>query len=142
MSVLNYLREGLSNLPKNQEYVTDDGDVYDVTAIAKFAESLPSKKIPTATLNPQVHTFMWKYPENEDGEEISIQDVLDDPEKYHEHYDRMLKADTIYPIIMAPNNEIIDGNHRLGKTIIDKSDYISVKRIDNWEDIDFAKKEA
>jgi hypothetical protein len=140
MSILEYLLEGLSELPKGQEYVSDDGDVYDVSEIARYAEPLPDHKVLLSVLNPQAHAYVWKYPEP-DGKEISIHDVLVDPEKYHEHYDRMMNADTKYPIIMAPNNEIIDGNHRLGKAIRNNMGYISVKRIPDWELIDFAKKD-
>lgn len=41
-----------------------------------------------------------------------------------EHYKDVEKADLSYPIIMSPDNMILDGKHRLAKAIITEQEYI------------------
>lgn len=45
---------------------------------------------------------------------ISPNDVLNDKQKYKEEYNRIIKSDLKYPILIA-NNNIIDGVHRFTK---------------------------
>jgi hypothetical protein len=46
---------------------------------------------------------------------------------YIDHYDRALKADFKFPIILSPDDKILDGNHRLLKAYIEKKDKIKVQ---------------
>lgn len=43
---------------------------------------------------------------------------------YIDHYDRAIEADLKFPIILSPDNRILDGNHRLLKAYIEKKDKI------------------
>ena len=45
----------------------------------------------------------------------SPQDVLDNPNKYKDDYERIMNADLKFPIIISKNNDVIDGIHRLIK---------------------------
>lgn len=42
-------------------------------------------------------------------------DVLHNPKKYKEDYERIMNANLIYPIIITKNNIVIDGVHRIVK---------------------------
>lgn len=65
--------------------------------------------------------LLWHFnitPWDHDGAALKIgpKDVLDNLEKYSKHHERILKADTSYPIDIAYNNGrwiIVDGLHRL-----------------------------
>jgi hypothetical protein len=46
---------------------------------------------------------------------------------YIDHYDRAINADFKFPIILSPDNKILDGNHRLLKAYIEKKDKIKVQ---------------
>jgi len=46
---------------------------------------------------------------------------------YIDHYDRAVKADFKYPIIIAPNGQILDGNHRLLKAHIEKKGTLDIQ---------------
>jgi len=45
----------------------------------------------------------------------SPQDVLNEPKKYKDDYNRIINANLNYPIIITKNNIIIDGVHRIIK---------------------------
>lgn len=52
--------------------------------------------------------------------QISMQDVLSDPEQYRAHHERSERTDTRYPIHVTFHNDrwiILDGYHRLLKTL-------------------------
>jgi len=54
----------------------------------------------------------------------SPQDVLNNPMKYKEDYERIMNAKLTYPIIITKNNVVIDGVHR-----IVKASYLNKKQI-------------
>jgi len=54
----------------------------------------------------------------------SPQDVLNNPIKYKEDYERIMNAKLTYPIIITKNNIVIDGVHR-----IVKASYLNKKQI-------------
>ena len=45
----------------------------------------------------------------------SPQDVLNEPKKYKDDYERIINAELNYPIIITKNNSVVDGIHRLIK---------------------------
>jgi hypothetical protein len=47
---------------------------------------------------------------------ISVNDVLKNPKKYNDEYDRIIKAKLNYPIIMDTKGNIYDGVHRYIKS--------------------------
>ncbi len=50
----------------------------------------------------------------------SPQDVLNNPIKYKDDYERIMNANLKFPIIISKNNNIVDGVHRLIKAYIMK----------------------
>ena len=110
---------------------------YLVSKIWNIVKHYPVETVKVSTLINNIDNVpMWRYPENSaTGFNITIRDVLSDPKKYKYHYNRMLKADYSHPIIIVPNDDIADGNHRLGHVLIDEGEEILVKRIKSWSEI-------
>lgn len=64
----------------------------------------------------------WSTPGNE---HFSAIDVINNPLKYKEHYNRITKAELKYPIIIdKKTGYIVDGMHRLAKTHLLKKSHI------------------
>ncbi len=51
-------------------------------------------------------------------------DVLLHPKKHPEHYSRIIESNTSFPVLLY-NNVIIDGYHRLSKSILEDAKYIN-----------------
>lgn len=63
---------------------------------------------------------------------LNILDVVESPNKYKQHYQRMVDADIRYPIIIwKEKNMIIDGNHRLGHSFLNRHKFINAYIFDN-----------
>ena len=130
------------NIP-DQVYINSRNEdcpvMYHVPKLIEIMEDYPIETILVKTLEYQIlHIPMWRYPEILSGKPITIHDVLNDPKKYSYHYNRMLNADYTYPIIIMPNGDIADGNHRVGHAMIDKKSTIPTKKIHNWIEIKLA----
>jgi disulfide oxidoreductase YuzD len=50
------------------------------------------------------------------------------------HCKKVLNADLNYPIILSPDNFILDGKHRLSKAIIENTKYIKAVRLEKMPD--------
>ncbi len=95
-------------------------NVYSVDLMFAYINIIKPKitKIKLNIINYNMDTKGW-------GEgNISINDVLKNPNKYRDDYDRINNANLKYPIIMDTKGNIFDGVHRyiksklLGKKII------------------------
>lgn len=51
-------------------------------------------------------------------------------------WEDILKADLRYPIIVAPNGEVADGNHRVIKAMYEGRDKIGARVFKRWEDME------
>lgn len=55
----------------------------------------------------------------------SVMDIINNPKKYKYDYNKILRADLRYPILIRRDkNYIIDGLHRLGKAYLQNKKYI------------------
>lgn len=61
----------------------------------------------------------------------SPKQVLNNPSKFPEDYDRIQNADLKYPIIITGDGNIIDGVHRLTKSVLLEKKYINAYVFDN-----------
>jgi len=79
---------------------------------------------------------------------FSPKDVIDNPKKYKDDYNRILNANLKYPIVIA-NDNIVDGVHRLTKAYLENKKQIKayifngellekflVDKNKNWEKVD------
>jgi len=78
----------------------------------------------------ELHYDSWGEPENNIF--FSPMDVINDPKKYKEEYKRTMDADLKYPIMIF-NNNVIDGYHRIAKSIIQKKSKIKAYVFTNEE---------
>lgn len=60
----------------------------------------------------------------------SALDVINNPKKYKDDFNRIKKADLSYPIILSYDNNIVDGVHRLTKSYLEKKDNIKAYKFD------------
>jgi disulfide oxidoreductase YuzD len=129
----------LYNRVKNQEYVddSDKNDIksYSVPKLIELSEDLPEKSYDLKDLERQI------YKDTPWGEGLTISDVLNDPKKYMDHMKRIKNSDLSYPILIAPNGEIADGNHRLAKAVMNKENTIKAKVFPDNESMQGARVE-
>ena len=88
-----------------------------------------SVKIRTSKILKDLKSIGWGDPLNH-RKRFSAKDVLKHPEKYPEHYERIIKADLRYPVIIDGRKDkthyfnIIDGVHRLSKAFMKKKEHV------------------
>lgn len=73
--------------------------------------------------------FLW---EGEGEYNLTAREVLEHPELHREEYDRMLRADDVFPIDVMDNRgrlTILDGLHRLMKAYSQHKTYVQVRII-------------
>lgn len=83
--------------------------------------------------------FLW-----EDGSVYNLKpiDVIENPEKHKEEYERTMKADMKYPIDIMENKGrwlILDGLHRLMQAAILKKDTVKVRIISRDKIVEILK---
>lgn len=82
-------------------------------------------KIKLDIINYNIYTKGW-------GEgNISVNDVLKNPQKYKDDYNRIINADLKYPIIMDIKGNIYDGVHRYIKSKLLNKKIIKVYLFDD-----------
>jgi hypothetical protein len=82
-------------------------------------QTIPVQTIPVADLRWHLNLPWWQY----DGKFFCLtpHQVQQEPQKYHEQYERTMNADLQYPIVVRIREErfiIMDGIHRLLKTVM------------------------
>lgn len=81
-------------------------------------------------IQKNLHKKEWFTEKLKNG--LSPINVINNPDKYSEHYQRILKVDMSYPIIIwKEKKEVIDGNHRLGYAYLHKHTTIKAYILDN-----------
>jgi len=88
---------------------------------------VPSEKYKLNKFKHVLTDKMWGDPYT--GKWWGPTQVLKDPTKYKEDYDRIKNADLRYPILMTEKFEVIDGNHRITKSFMERKKSIRVRII-------------
>lgn len=105
-----------------QTFSSDD-KIYSVDMMFAYINIFKPKYV-KIEVNDYLHTLdykLWGNPKKNIF--YSPNDVLQNPKKYKDDYERIKKANLKYPIILA-NNYIVDGVHRLTKAHLQKKKYI------------------
>lgn len=102
---------------------------WDVEALWQL--DLPTELVPVTSLAWHLDVPVW--PDN-DGKPYCVtpRQVLDDPAAHAREHDRVLAADLSYPIEIYPNRRrlmILDGIHRLARTVREGRMEIAVRRV-------------
>ena len=90
-------------------------NVYSVDLMIAYINIFKPKchKININDIKYDIHAKGWGNSGN-----ISVNDVLENPKKYKNDYDRIINAELKYPIIMDTKGNIFDGVHRYFKAKI------------------------
>ncbi len=136
---MNVLDE-ISKYIDDQVYVNDtdfDNDVvYSVNKIIPLTKDKVLQTIDLSSLDRQINNDTpWR---TKDGEPITIADVVNDKTLDKDHYDTFSKVDMSKPILIAPNGEIMDGNHRVGRAMIDNIESLKGYVFDDWSELESA----
>jgi hypothetical protein len=92
---------------------------FDWTEAALWRLDLPVEDVPVETFSWLLDLPLWRWQGRRF--QLSLRDVLGDPERYRAHRDKAERADLSYPIHVVPHRGrwvILDGYHRLLKTLI------------------------
>jgi len=84
-------------------------------------------KVLEIDISELIYLLFGKFTFTYGSPQFSMIDVLKEPEKYPDHYNRIKHADLMYPIILGKNTGglyIIDGFHRLTKAYQEKQKII------------------
>ena len=110
---------------KEREYL--DTHPYKIEQLCNIAKDKPVLKLSISIFNKSLSSKFW---DDKDGNDISPYEVLDNPEKAPYHIKVINNANLDYPIIVAKSNlDVLDGLHRLCKSILLKNKYIHVQKI-------------
>lgn len=104
----------------------DDNNIYSVDLMFMYIKD----KKPKAMLKP-LTDLIGKLNESDWGDGLTAMTVIENKDKYPEHYNRIMKADLSYPIIIDKHDAIIDGMHRLAKAFLLKKKTIGVYTFDD-----------
>lgn len=91
---------------------------------------LPVEAIPVSTFDWLLDLPIWRWQSRRF--QLSLTDVLNNPEQYRAHHERAERSDTSYPIHITLHNGrwiILDGYHRLLKTLIRRESTIKVVKV-------------
>lgn len=111
--------------PSNQIFSTN-GREYDVNKLFELAKDIPEEEVDLADYVDQLKDYVW----TEGDSEKKIRPI--DIDESSEHWQRMLDADLDYPILIGPNNEIMDGYHRLARAFFLRKPKIKIQKFDHW----------
>ena len=108
-----------------REYL--DTHPYKIEQLCNIVKDKLIIKLPITIFNKSLSSKFW---DDKDGNDISPYEVLDNPEKAPQHIKVINNANLDYPIIVAKSNlDVLDGLHRLCKSILLKNKYIHVQKI-------------
>ena len=102
-----------------------DAHPYKIEQLWDSAKNKPIINLPISAFEDSLSSKFW---DDKDGNDISPYEVLDNPEKAPYHIQAIKKADLNYPLIVSKSNlDVLDGLHRLCKSILLKKKYRCAK---------------
>ena len=104
-----------------------DSHPYKIEQLWESAKDKPIIKLPISAFKNSLSSKLW---DDNEGNDISPYEVLDNPEKVPHHIKAIKKADLKYPLIVSESNlDVLDGLHRLCKSIKLKKKNIFVQKV-------------
>jgi hypothetical protein len=91
---------------------------------------LPSEEVPVETFAWLLDVPVWRWRGRRF--QVSLREVLDDPETYRAHHEKALRADTAYPIHVTRRDGrwvILDGYHRLLQALLRGAPTVKVVKV-------------
>jgi len=110
---------------------SDETGTYDIIKLWELTKDLPAFDVPLDTLTFNLDESEWSNEDKiyDDNDYVLPHRVLRYRELYPNNFNRILKSDLNYSVLISKNKYIIDGLHRVCKCIIYDIDLISVKLV-------------
>ena len=104
-----------------------DKHSYKIEQLWKYVENKPIMELPISVFNNSLSSRFW---DDKDGNSISPYEVITNPQKAPQHIKIINNVDLYYPIIVSESNlDVLDGLHRLCKSLLLEKKYINVQKI-------------
>lgn len=110
-------------LPLDMGTFTNNGQVYSVRDLIVSAGQ--QSTIPLASVLDVMYEHVWS---DQNGVPLRPFDVLKWPERYPDHYERILLGDLSYPILVFENG-VADGCHRICKAFLTEQRHILARPV-------------
>uniref|UniRef100_A0A6C0B879 ParB/Sulfiredoxin domain-containing protein n=1 Tax=viral metagenome TaxID=1070528 RepID=A0A6C0B879_9ZZZZ len=104
-----------------------DTHSYKIEQLWECAKNKPIINLPISAFNNSLSSKYW---DDKEGNDISPYEVLANPKKAPYHIEAINKADLNYPLIVSESNlDVLDGLHRLCRSILLQKTNIDVQKI-------------
>jgi hypothetical protein len=100
-------------------------DAWDVDRLIGLAADLPVEEVVLDDI-PEIDSEYWF----DAGERPTVRKVIG-------HFRLVCEADPSYPIILGPDNRVMDGMHRIARALLDGRRAIKVKRLRELPEPDY-----
>lgn len=100
-------------------------DAWDVDRLVELARDLPVDDVPLADL-PEIDSVYWF----DCSQPPTVRQVM-------EHFRLVQEVDPKYPIILGPDNRVMDGMHRVARALLEGRATISAVRLPKLPDPDY-----
>lgn len=99
-------------------------DAWDVDRLIELTRGLPVIEVEVSTIT-EVDTAYWL-----DPDEMTVRDVV-------EHMQLVQEVDMRYPIILGPDDRVMDGMHRVARALLDGLPTVWAVRLDHIPEPDY-----
>ena len=106
-------------------YVNRKGTKFDVETLHKITKGITPRSYNTDNFLYVLDYPVWDYRKKA----LTPREVLDNRDKYPNHWKRILEADLSYPILITERKTVIDGYHRLLKAMIQNQTKINAVKV-------------
>ncbi len=106
---------------------TDGLDAWDVDHLIELTASLPAEEIHLDDI-PEIDSVYWF----DEREQPTVRKVV-------EHFRLLEEVDSSYPIILSPDNRVMDGMHRVAKALLEARPTIKARRLSEMPEPDYRR---
>jgi hypothetical protein len=100
-------------------------DAWDVDHLIRLSADLPVEEVALSEL-PEIDCEYWF----DEWERPTVRKVV-------EHFRLVRDVDSSYPIILGPDNRVMDGMHRVARALLDGSTAVTAKRLRELPEPDY-----
>lgn len=98
------------------------GRFFSIERMIELTQKAPIRYVFLEYLRPHLDVFCW---EDAKGNAITPNMVIECPELYTKHAEKIISADLCYPILLSADKKVVyDGMHRFGKSFFSRKTFI------------------
>ena len=102
-------------------------DAWDVDRLIELTNGLPKEEVRLADL-PEIDTVYWF----DECEHPTVRKVV-------EHFQLLQAVDPAYPVILGPDNRVMDGMHRIARALLEGKTTIRAVRLRQLPEPDYRR---